>query len=205
MTTISDTTSEILSEIVAFLETQYSPLPTIKMSSKAPPLPDNASQLQPTQRPQQVNNERPITIFIAYVSADDRFRKLLERELRTLSKQGLNITWESYEVTTVLDFITDIDNPLNERDLILLLVSPDFVTLDFCYDSVMKRTVERHSKGAWVSPVLLRPSRWERTPFGMKPLPVLPRNKRPVTEWSDEDAAFLDISEGIERGIESLR
>ncbi len=205
MTAISDTSPELLSEIMAFLETRVSPLSTIEMSSEAPPLPEKASQPQPAQKPQQVSSERPVTIFIAYVSADDRLSKLIERELKTLLNQGLNITWEAFDVTTALDFITDIDNPLNERDLILLLVSPDFVTLDFCYDPLMQQAVERHKKGAWISPVLLRRSRWERTPFGRKSLPVLPRNKLPVTEWSNEDAALFDISKGIERGVTYLR
>ncbi len=212
MTTISDTTPELLSEIMAFLHTRYSPLSTIEVgseapevSSEAPPLSDNASLPQLAQKPQQESNERPITIFIAYVSADDRFRRLIERELNTLLRQGLNIEWDFFEVTTVLDFITNTDNPLNERDLILLLVSPDFVTLSFCYDPLMEQTVKRHRKGAWVSPILLRRSRWERTPFGKMPLPVLPKNKIPVTEWANEDAAIIDISEGIEIGITFLR
>ncbi len=206
MTTISDSTPEILSEIVVFLERQYSPLltPTILLSSKAPSLPVNAPQPQGKQKAPRIYAERPVTIFIVYAPDDERFRILMERELNTLLKQGLNIVWDFFDVTTALDFITDIDNPLNERDLILLLVSPDFVTLDFCYDPLMKQAVERHKKGAWVSPVLLRKSRWERTPFGSKPLPVLPKNRIPVIDWPNEDDAFFDISVGIERGIKYL-
>lgn len=207
MTIFSDTPAEILSEMMVVIERQYAPLliPTVLLSPKTPVPPANTPQPQ-IQGTMRVFARRPITIFVAYApnDEDEKYRKLLERELKTISKQGLNIIWDFFDVTTSLDLITDTDNPLDLSDLILLLVSPDFVSLDFCYDPAMQQAVERHKRGAWVSPILLRKSRWEPTPFGIKPLPVLPKNRVPVKEWRDDDAAFFDISEGIIRGVRHL-
>jgi hypothetical protein len=205
MTIFSDTPAEILSEIMVFIGKQSAPLliPTVLLSSKTPLPPVNTPQQQ-IQGTLRIFARRPITIFVAYAPDDERYRQLLERELWTLSRQGLNIIWDFFNVTTSLDLIMDTDNPLDMSDLILLLVSPDFVSLDFCYNQAMQQAVDRHKRGAWVSPILLRKSRWERTPFGIKPLPVLPKNRVPVKEWLDEDAAFFDISEGIIRGVKHL-
>jgi hypothetical protein len=41
-------------------------------------------------------------------------------------------------------------------DFILLLVSPDFLASDYCYDRQMRRALERHAAGeAQVLPVIL--------------------------------------------------
>jgi len=85
---------------------------------------------------------------------------------------------------------------LNTADIILLLVSPDFIALDYCYQVEMQCALERHRLGeARVTPVLLRPVDWHEASFAH--LQCLPRNDKPVTEWDNLDAAFRDITSGI--------
>ena len=67
----------------------------------------------------------------------------------------------------------------------------------------MKQAVKRHMKGAWISPVLLRPCFWDKALFGK--LAFLPSNGVYVTMWSNLDAAFQNIAIGIERAVEYLK
>ena len=51
---------------------------------------------------------------------------------------------------------------LDAADVILLLISPDFIASDYCYEREMKRAMERHRKSeARVIPVILRPCDWK--------------------------------------------
>lgn len=59
----------------------------------------------------------------------------------------------------------EIDKNLNSAEVILLLVSPDFWASNYCYDSEMKRALERYErKEARVIPVILRHCDWHHAP-----------------------------------------
>ena len=150
---------------------------------------------------------RQITIFIAYAREDIELLMRVELELTTLQfqlqKELIKITWDKSEITESVEWEIDIKDPLNAYPLVLLLVSPNFVGSKYCYSEQMKRAVKRHENGAWICPILLRPCRWERTPFGE--LPVLPVGGLAVTRWPNQDDAFLNISHGIERAVRYLK
>ncbi len=63
--------------------------------------------------------------------------------------------------------------------------------------------LERHQAG--ITPtllVILRPCSWKGSPFSK--LPILPDNGKPITTWSNADAAFLSIVQGIRNVITAL-
>ena len=91
-----------------------------------------------------------------------------------------------------------IDSHLNTADIILLLVSADFIASDYCYENEMKRAMERHESGdAIVIPVILRPVDWSNAPFAK--LQALPKNGKAITTWGNIDEAFTDVAKGIRR------
>lgn len=80
----------------------------------------------------------------------------------------------------------EIQNHLNTAQIILLLISPDFIASEYCYGTEMKHALERHKRGeARVIPVILRPvSAWERVPPGdiqIGQLQALPKDAKPIT------------------------
>jgi hypothetical protein len=102
------------------------------------------------------------------------------------------------------EFEPAIFERLNAADVILLLISPDFIASEFCWSKEMKRAMERHEAGeARVIPVLLRPvDDWQSSPFGK--LKTLPKDGLAATEWPDLDRAFRDTAAGIRQSIEDL-
>jgi hypothetical protein len=117
-----------------------------------------------------------------------------------LKRQGLIETWHDRRITPGQHVDQAISAELEAADLILLLVSPDFLASEYCYDVEMQRALQRHEAGdAHVVPIILRPCDWTSAPFGR--LNALPTDGKPVTKWTDLDDAFLDISEGITRLI----
>jgi len=120
-------------------------------------------------------------------------------------RSGIINVWHDRTITAGSEWEREIDVHLNTADIILLLVSPDFMDSDYCYGIEMKRAMERHERGdARVIPIILRHVYWQRAPFGK--LQALPTDAKPVTDpsWHILDRAFFDIAEGIREVAEAL-
>ncbi|MGB8988216.1 MAG: toll/interleukin-1 receptor domain-containing protein, partial [Candidatus Sulfotelmatobacter sp.] len=131
------------------------------------------------------------TLFFSYSHVDESLRDQLETHLSGLRRQGMISSWHDRRITAGEDFGAAIDSHINTADVILLLVSPDFIASDYCYEREMKRALERHQQGdARVIPIILRPCDWHDLPFGK--LLATPKDGRPVTMWPNIDQAFLD-------------
>lgn len=113
-----------------------------------------------------------------------------------LKRQGIISTWHDRRLTAGEDVDKGISEELERADIILLLVSPDFLASDYCYGIEMTRAVERHKGGsAHVIPVILRPCEWREAPFGG--LLATPIDGKAVTKYTDRDEAFLEITKAI--------
>jgi hypothetical protein len=143
------------------------------------------------------------TLFFSYSHVDESLRDQLETHLSSLRRQGLISSWHDRRITAGEDFGKAIDSHINTADVILLLVSPDFVASDYCYEREMKRALERHQQGdARVIPVILRPCDWHDLQFGT--LMATPKDGRPITMWPNIDEAFLDVVTAIKRALKDL-
>lgn len=145
----------------------------------------------------------PIQVFYSYAHKDEIFRRELEKHLSNLRQQGFIQEWHDRMIVAGTDWAFNIDTHLNSASIILLLISPDFMTSDYCLSVEMTRAMELHQTGeAHVIPILLRPVDWEGAPFAK--LQVLPSGAMPITVWEDLDQAFLDVSRGIREAIKQL-
>jgi len=97
-------------------------------------------------------------------------RDQLEKHLSMLRRQGLIEPWHDRRIAPG-DLLGDaIDANLLEADIVLLLVSPDFLASEYCYSREMLLAMERHQRGeAKVVPVILRACDWKGSPFGGLP------------------------------------
>jgi TIR domain/Retroviral aspartyl protease len=147
---------------------------------------------------------RAIELFYAYSHRDEILRDELEKHLRGLSRSGVISGWHDRRISGGIEWDGRIDEHLNRSDIILLLVSADFIASDYCYDREMRRALELHELGeARVIPVILRPCDWQGTPFAK--LQALPRDAIPVTKWENQDEALRDVAVGIRSVAEELR
>jgi TIR domain len=147
---------------------------------------------------------QPLEIFYSYAHEDEELRDTLEKHLSLLKRQGIISGWHDREITAGSEWANQISEHLESAQIILLLISPDFLASDYCHDVEMTRAMERHhTQEARVIPIILRPVDWEGAPFSK--LQCLPRNAEPVTLWKNEDAAFRDIAKGIRKVAEEIR
>jgi TIR domain len=133
---------------------------------------------------------RAIRIFYCYSPQDKALLEKLEEQLSPMKRLGKIATWSDYEIQAGMDLEKVYDDHLRLADIILLLVSPSFISSDFCYSVQMQKVLEW--KDPVIIPIILRPTLWEETPIGK--LKALPKNNKPVTLWRNRDAAFLDVT-----------
>jgi hypothetical protein len=140
--------------------------------------------------------QKGIRLFYSYSHADEELRNELDKHLSLLKRQGIIVDWHDRRIAPGSEWSRLISDNLEASQIILLLISSDFLASDYCYDIEMKRALERHETGeAIVIPIILRPVDWNISPFGK--LQALPRDGKPVIIWTSRDEAWLDIAKGI--------
>ncbi len=139
-----------------------------------------------------------VKIICCYAREDEVLLNKLKAHLRPLEREGLIELWHDRDISAGTEWEREISRRLNEAEIILLLVSPDFVNSDYCYGIEMKRAIERHQRGeARVIPLIIRHVYWQGEPLGK--LQALPTDAKPVTSahWHTLDEAFFDVVRGI--------
>lgn len=150
-----------------------------------------------------IGKQEAIKVFVSYSHEDEYLGEQLRLHLAFLLREGIISTWHDREITAGIEWTGEINRNLDQANIILLLISADFLASDYCWDIEMQRALERHEAGqARVIPIILRPVDWQEAPFGK--LQALPRNGKPITTWDNADEAFLDVAQGIRRVIEEL-
>jgi predicted phosphodiesterase len=152
------------------------------------------------------SSSKPVEIFYSYSHKDEKLRNRLETHLSLLKQQGLVINWHDRKIGAGKEWENKIEEHLNTADIILLLISPDFLASDYCYSNEMNRALERHERGeANVIPIILRRVYWQGAQFGK--LQALPTDGKPVTgpSWHNQDEAFFNVVEGIRKAVEEIR
>lgn len=150
------------------------------------------------------NSPQPIKFFCVYANEDRALYLRLQKHLLPLQEQGLITWWHDRDIVAGTDWEKSVNEQMNTADIILLLISSDFLASDYIYSTEMKYAIERHERGeARVIPIILRPVSWEWTPLGK--LQVLPRDGKPVTLWNNRDEVFFGIATGIKGIIEDIQ
>jgi CheY-like chemotaxis protein len=147
--------------------------------------------------------EGALKVFFCYSHRDEQMRDRLDAHLSTLKHMWIVQTWHDRKISVGEEWDKSIDRYLKTADLILLLISPDFLRSEYCYRKEMAHALERHNKGdARVIPVILRPVDWENAPFSI--LQALPTDGKPITRFSNRDEGYLAAARGIRKAAEEL-
>lgn len=142
-----------------------------------------------------------INIIFAFSTKDKDQRENLEKHLKNLKKEDVNIQFYSQEIdNNVIDF-------LYEANIIGLLISPDFPDLNSSWEqNIVNQAMRKHTdKGVRVIPIYLSSIYSHGEPYAE--LQSLPSKNRPVDSgsWKNQNEAFYDIAKNIRDTIEKIR
>ena len=150
--------------------------------------------------------EEAIKIFYSYSRKDMDMRNRLENHLAALRKANRISTWHDLQLEAGTEWEPAILNKLDTADIILLLISSDFIDSEYCYGTELKRAITRHQEGtARVIPIILRPCDWNHSDVPFSKLNVLPTHAKAITSWADPEEAFTIVAQRIRETVDQLR
>ena len=144
-----------------------------------------------------------LKLFYSYSRKDEQFREQLDTHLKILERQRLIQPWYDDYVVPGEDWQEEINENLGNADIVLLLVSSDFLASEHCR-AEWEIAMERHRQGkTTVVPIHIRSTATEGVSFHH--LQRLPTGNDPIALCSDRDKAWMNVERGIRKVIEEIR
>lgn len=138
------------------------------------------------------------TLVFSYSHADEALRNELETHLSPLKRMGTISAWHDRRIAPGQEFEHEIDRYFAEANIILLLVSSDFIASDYCWNIEIKNAMVRHERGeAIVIPVILRNCTWHNLPFGK--LLAATKDGKPITQFPSHDDGFVQVVDAVSK------
>ena len=145
-----------------------------------------------------------VKVFISYSHEDKQFCDNIKKYLGQLAQCGHSVdVWADHQIKAGEEWDETIEEKLRQADIILFLVSVNFITSRYIKDNELAVGYERREGGsAEIIPVLLSDCMWEKTGLAkFQALPIDPSNKRakPITTWEkdERDSVYNSIAQAI--------
>jgi len=134
--------------------------------------------------------------FISYSHKDEFYLERLHVHLAQLERDNLIDTWTDEVISAGEKLDNSISASLNESDIFIALLSPDYINSKYCYNKEFEKALQLQNEGKLIIiPVVIEPCDWLSTPF--KQFKALPKDGKPISEWSNTNTAFLGVIQGI--------
>ena len=139
-------------------------------------------------------------LFYSYCHVDEKYRERLEKFLVTLRDEGKITEWHDRKIMPGDKWQDDIKQNLENSDIVLLLISQDFLSSSACKEEIQFALNPDNKK--ITIPIILKPCTWLHT--ALKDIQAVPTDGRPILNWESEDSAWLDVAEKITAVIDSF-
>ena len=136
--------------------------------------------------------------FISYSHHDEHYLERLKIHLTPMRREKRITDWADKDIYAGSDLDSSISDELENSDLFIALISPDYLASNYCYEKEFDKAMAMQEAGRLtIVPVILQPCEWKITPFGK--MKALPKDGKAVSEWTNENNAYLDISNEMRR------
>ncbi|MEL6142722.1 MAG: TIR domain-containing protein, partial [Bacteroidota bacterium] len=181
------------------------------VEGRRPRQPDNPSDSWPsvssggqqlTGQNKDGNYTGPKKVFIAYAREDTQYVERLTRFLTPLQNQGLLTTWAGLNIPPGEHRQKEIEKNLQTADIILFMVS-----VDFLHSASIRKTERRlanelvKKRSAIIVPIIVRPCLWNQEEFAK--YEATPRDNRgnliPISKWESQDEANFTVVNALKR------
>lgn len=146
-----------------------------------------------------------VSVFLSYAHEDETYRDALLKHLAVLRRSGMAEIWADIGIKAGENWHGEIKSKLISADVILMLISPDFIDSDFCYSVEMKIALGRHATNeAVVIPISIRHVDWEGAPFST--IQGLPVGLTPIAEFEGfrREATYAAIAGAIRQRVKGI-
>lgn len=142
---------------------------------------------------------QPVRTFISFSSKDEKYLQHLLKHLSALKQQGRIEVWTHHALMPGADWEPELLQKLHQAELVLLLISSDFMGSKYVQEKELAATLKRHqNQDVVVVPILVRPV--DITDSFLDRLQALPPGRKNVVEWPKRDKAWVAVVQGL-RGV----
>jgi hypothetical protein len=153
---------------------------------------------------EQVSMRDCFSLFISYSHKDELFRDELRGALTVYERRAELSTWHDTLIVPGQKWESEILHRLVDASIIVLLLSNDFISSDYCTQKEMKIALARDLAGECaIVPIVVRACRFDKLELG-KIQAILPKGK-PIKQHKDRDAAWLEVTQQLDRVIAKLK
>lgn len=147
---------------------------------------------------------KALRLVISYAHEDKSIKDALVKHLEPLKKLGLIESWDDQEINAGEEWKKQISQQLEKADIILLLISIDFINSSYCTEIEVTKALERRKQESNISviPVILRNCLWKYD--FLSELNALPQDGMPVCSYPDRDDALVNVAAGIQRVAQQI-
>jgi predicted transcriptional regulator len=139
---------------------------------------------------------RKISIFISYSHLDENEKEQFVKFLNPIDIIELDI-WVDDWIEAGAEFDPEISSAIENADIALLLISPDFLNSKFIKTKELPRILERQSEKALrVFPLIIKSCSWQNVKWISK-RNVKPKNGKPIFEQTNVNQELDKIVDEI--------
>jgi hypothetical protein len=148
---------------------------------------------------------KPLKLFLSYSHKDESLKDQLDKHLTALKRSNKISVWNDRRLRGGEEWDDTIKEELQHADIILLLVSLDFIRSEYIWNYELNAAIERHKQGSCkVIPIFLSEGDYKDMPF--EKLQGYPKDAIPVTSFppGERDKIFLEIVNGLREDIAEM-
>ncbi len=153
----------------------------------------------PSARAEGRRERKAISVFVSYAHKDETLREELETQLKLLQHTGMLDAWNDRRIRPGENWENQIDDNLQRADVVLLLISADFMASDYCLKEMEIALQRQRSGSVAVVPIIVRHCNWRHLPVSVNQ--ALPKNGNAIESAGygkgERDAAWATVEEGI--------
>ena len=142
--------------------------------------------------------------FISYSHADEKVKDKLHVHLAQLRREGEIDAWQDQEIVAGSNLNQTISSALASSELFIAIVSPDYLNSNYCYEKEFQQALALQAQGKMIIvPIIAEHCDWLNSPF--REMKAVPKDGKPISDWTNDNAAYLNIISELRRVLNSLK
>ena len=135
----------------------------------------------------------PIAIFISYAHEDAGFLEELKKSLKPDIRRNIISIWTDENIRAGARWDEVIKAKLREAQVVIFLVSPDFLDSDYINNVELKNA--RESQWQIIIPIIIRPI--EMKSLVLNEFQAIPEGDKAVSQWQNRDEAWVKVKTAL--------
>ncbi len=141
-------------------------------------------------------SKKTLECFISYSHKDANMCETFMTYFKNLEREYNVTQWYDGKIPAGGNIDKEIQQHLATCDIIFLLISPHYISSDYCYCKELEVSIKRHEQGKCIIiPVIIR--EYDRGNYSFSHLKFVPTDGKPVEKFRNRNLGFADAFKSI--------